>query len=84
MTVAYSVVFFGLLAYFAVLNATYLFLILGSARELRRRMVEAEATELPPGPELAVSVVIPAHNEEAVIVDCVRSVPRLHSSRSSS
>jgi cellulose synthase/poly-beta-1,6-N-acetylglucosamine synthase-like glycosyltransferase len=74
---------FGLfiLGYFALLNAIYLAFTLYAFKALTRRLrqqeysPEAETFASPFSP--AVSVILPAYNEEAVIVASVRSLLRL-------
>jgi cellulose synthase/poly-beta-1,6-N-acetylglucosamine synthase-like glycosyltransferase len=75
LLLAYSLVAF---AYFAILNGLYLFLTglawREMAHEMRRRrylgLDEVFASPLTPG----ISVLVPAFNEEAVIVESVRSL----------
>ena len=69
-----------LLVYFLVLNSVYLALVLVGAASVRRRrswestsgLSEIFANPLTP----AISVIVPAHNEEASILDSVRSILR--------
>jgi cellulose synthase/poly-beta-1,6-N-acetylglucosamine synthase-like glycosyltransferase len=70
------------LVYFVVLNSTYLILILLAAAQIVRQFRRAalmgydDIFSNPLSPP--VSVIVPAHNEEAVIVDSVRAMLALH------
>ena len=66
------------LAYFVVLNATYLLLVVVAAATMARRTVtdtDAATDDIFANPLTpAVSVLVPAHNEEAGIVESVRAM----------
>jgi cellulose synthase/poly-beta-1,6-N-acetylglucosamine synthase-like glycosyltransferase len=88
MSLDYLVLAFNyfVLGYFVVLNTIYLMLLVFAAREMFEHL---HRTHMDSAPELAtsplvpgVSILAPAYNEEAGIVDSVRSLLALHYPRS--
>ncbi|HEY7685925.1 MAG TPA: glycosyltransferase [Gemmatimonadales bacterium] len=70
------------LAYFLILNISYIFLFLVSLREvlrfLRRTFFSDYQQILRSNMTLPITLIVPAHNEEKTIVDTVRSLQMLN------
>ena len=81
MELVVDAVQWGVLVYFGVLNAGYLALNVLAFRELSRCMQTRALETLPQvysGLEIPITLIVPAHNEEATIVASIKSLLQLN------